>query len=598
MLGTNEQTEEKDTGPESLAAKLEEAGPAAEPDPDSIETPKPQGETDDSPRKRRAFRWVVLLLALSLAGAGYAFRGRLFRLVSKDAAQTSKSAERKVLYWVDPMHPAYKSDKPGTAPDCGMDLVPVYEGGAQATANFPAGTVQITADRQQLIGVQYGEAVYKPVSKTLRTVGRVAYDETKITHVHTKYEGWVEEVFVDFTGKAVEKGQKLLSVYSPELLQTQQEFLLARRGRAELSDSPFREAVYGANSLYEAARKRLELWDVTDEQIKELEHSGKPVRALLLFAPAGGVVTARNAYPRQRVTPETELYTVADLSNVWVIADVYEAEAPEVKLGQSVTVTLTYFPGRSFRGKVSYIYPQLDNSTRTLKARVEVPNPGLLLKPDMYADIEFKIDYGRHVVVPQEAVMDSGAEQQVFVAHEGGYFEPRPVTLGVKVDKDVIVLGGLKAGEIVVTSANFLIDSESKLKSATGGMGVPGGHSHGAAAPSSSQPGQQVDHSQHKAGPTKPTPDHSQHQTGGQPTPKSEDHSRHQPQAATQPQAEDHSAHSKAAAEHDHARQTGKVLYYYCPMHAEQRSDKPGECPKCKMRLIPKHATSTEGGKL
>jgi RND family efflux transporter MFP subunit len=288
--------------------------------------------------------------------------------------------------------------------------------------------------------------------------------------------------------------------------------------------------VASSESLYQAARRRLELWDVGDDQISELERSGRPQRALTLHSPAAGFVLARNAYPKQRVTPDTELYQIADLSSVWVIADIYEYEAPEVKLGQSATVTLSYLPGRGYRGKVAYIYPQLDSTTRTLKARIEVPNPGFTLKPDMYANVELKIDYGRSVVVPEDAVMDSGAEQTVFVAHDGGYFEPRRVTLGAKVDNDYIVLGGLKAGESVVTSANFLIDSESKLKSASGGMGMPGmNHGGGQAGESKigQQPFAQADQSQHRAAPLRKQTDHSQHKPLATPTPKQQDQPHH-----------------------------------------------------------------------
>ncbi|MBX3279081.1 MAG: efflux RND transporter periplasmic adaptor subunit [Acidobacteria bacterium] len=489
------------------------------------------------PRRSRRILWslIVLLIAV-LAVAGYLQRERVRRFfATRDGAQT---AGKKILYWVDPMHPAYKSDKPGTAPDCGMDLVPVYEEAVQTGVNLPPGTIQISPERQQLIGVQYGEAAQRNVSKTLRAVGRLAYDETGITHVHTKYEGWIEEVFVDFTGKLVAKGQPLVSIYSPELLQTQQEFLLARRGRIELAGSPYREASFGIGALYEAARKRLELWDLTEAQIQELERSGKPVRALPIYAPNGGFVTARNAFQRQRVTPETELYTISDLSRVWVIADIYEFEAPEIVLGQAAAVTLAYFPGRVYHGRVTYIYPQVDAATRTLKARIEIPNADFALKPDMYANVELKIDYGRHVVVPEEAVMDSGADQTVFVAREGGYFEPRRVRLGAKVDREYIVLAGLKAGERIVTSANFLIDSESRLKSAAGGMGMPGmSHDGGQNGQSKTvlepaPPPKKEDHSQHKAAPVRRVEDHSQHQSPVKPTPtptpKKPDHSHHE----------------------------------------------------------------------
>lgn len=508
-----------------------------EPRIDAAQSPAAQVENEAAVgrlRRSRRILWslIVLLIAI-LAITGYLQRERVGRFFATgDATQT---AGKKILYWIDPMHPAYKSDKPGTAPDCGMDLAPVYEETAQSGVNLPPGTIQISPERQQLIGVQYGEAAQRNVSKTLRAVGRLAYDETGITHVHTKYEGWIEEVFIDFTGKLVEKGQPLVSIYSPELLQTQQEFLLARRGRIELGGSPYREASFGIGALYEAARKRLELWDLTEAQIQELERSGKPVRALPIYAPNDGFVTARNAFQRQRVTPETELYTISDLSRVWVIADIYEFEVPEIVLGQAAAVTLTYFPGRVYHGRVTYIYPQLDAATRTLRARIEIPNADFALKPDMYANVELKIDYGRRIVVPEEAVMDSGADQTVFIAREGGYFEPRRVRLGAKVDREYIVLAGLKAGERIVTSANFLIDSESRLKSAAGGMGMPGmshdgdqnGRSKTVPQPA---PPKKEDHSQHKAAPVRRVEDHSQHQSPVKPTPtpKKTDHSHHE----------------------------------------------------------------------
>ncbi len=511
----------------------------------ATETELPSGEVEraggqiSTARKRAMSRIIVTLIIVGIAGAGYLQRERLLNLIrSRDAGQSSSPGgqARRVLYWVDPMHPAYKSDKPGKAPDCGMDLVPVYENGAgPVAADLPEGAFRISPEKQQLIGVQYGEADYKAVSKTLRAVGRMTYDETKIVRIHTKIDGWIEQVYVDFTGKLVKKGQPLISIYSPELLQTQQEFLLARRGRDELAESPFREAVNASESLFQAARKRLELWDVSEAQIDELEKSGKPTKTLTLYAPADGFVLTRNAFTKQRVTPETELYAIADLSTIWVMADVYEYEAPEIKAGQKADVTLSYYPGRVYRGKVTYIYPQLDNATRTLKARVELPNPDFTLKPDMYANVELKIDYGKRLVVPQEAVMDSGAEQLVFIAHEGGYFEPRKVTVGAKVDNTFVVLGGLKAGERVVTSANFLVDSESKLKSAAGGMGMPGMSHGGGSGQAGGQPSPQAGHSRHQpssqSSPQTKPEDHSQHQTKQAPQakPKAEDHSQHQP---------------------------------------------------------------------
>lgn len=513
MLVTDGQPEEKQTTSIALMD-----GPEQEATPVNAEAeklPKVMAKSGDSAaaqpaKKRSVFRWVVVLLIIGLIGAGYAYRTRLLRLISKDT--TAQTAEKKVQYWVDPMHPAYKSDKPGKAPDCGMDLVPVYaEEPSTVKANLPEGTIQISPEKQQLIGVQYSTVEFKAISRTLRAVGRLAWDETKIVRIHPRVEGWIEQVFVDFIGKQVRKGQPLLSIYSPELWQTQQEYLLALKGRDELADSPFREAVASSASLLAATRKRLELWDIDMAQLEHLEHTGKPFKALTLYAPSAGFVITRNAFAKQRVTPETELFAIADLSTIWVMADIYEYEAAEIKLGQPATVTLSYAPGRSYRGKVTYINPQFDNATRTLKVRVELANPGFALKPDMFVNVELGIGYGKQIVVPQEAVMDSGAEQQVFVAREGGYFEPRKVQLGAKVDNEFIVLSGLEAGERIVTSANFLIDSESKLKSAAGGMSMPG-MSHGGGqggeskAPATNPPAtgkpalpsKQEDHSQHQ----------------------------------------------------------------------------------------------------
>jgi Cu(I)/Ag(I) efflux system membrane fusion protein len=461
-------------------------------------------------KKRKRGRKVFLFfLFLGLAaGAYYYYSGGfhvafLDKLVMRDEAASSKSEavhqheaqakakpakERKILYWQDPMHPQYTSDKPGKAPDCGMDLVPVYADEGPAEEAMPEGTVKISPERQQLIGVQYGEVLYQPVSKTSRTVGRLAYDETKIAHIHSKVEGWIEKVYVDFTGELVRKNRPLLSLYSPELVSTQQEFLIALKARDYLKDSPIEGIASNALSLYESARQRLRLWDISEGQIRELEERGSPTRTLTLYSPIKGYVLTRNAFPGQRITPETELYTLADLSTVWVLADVYEYELPMIQLGQKAVMDLSYLPGKKFFGKVSYIYPELDPMTRTLKVRLEFPNPDLQLKPGMYVNVEFSMDYGTQLSVPEEAVLDSGEKQLVFVAREGGYFEPRTVQLGAKVGNLYIVESGLKAGEKIVTSGNFLIDSESRLKSAAGAMAGMGHEGHGGGIPAAQEP--------------------------------------------------------------------------------------------------------------
>lgn len=429
-------------------------------------------------RPRTILTILVALIALAAAAAAIYRRG--------PEPQAQKT--RKVLYYVDPMHPSYRSGKPGVAPDCGMQLEPVYEDAdaAAGAASFPPGTVNISPDKQQLIGIRFGEARTVALSRTIRTVGKVTYDETKIARIHAKYEGWVETIAADYVGKLVEKGQPLLEIYSPELVATQQEFLLALKARGYLGQSPVREVAAGANSLYDAARKRLELWDVTEEQIRELTRRNAPIRTLTLYAPLSGYILSRNVFPRQRITPETELYGIANLSTVWVLADFYESEAASVRTGQHARMTLSYYPGRSFHGTVTYINPQVDNTTRALKARLEFTNDfangDLALKPDMYANVEIVVDYGRQLAIPEEAVLDSGLEATVFVDRGNGYLEPRRVLLGEKVDKMYVVRQGLGEGERVVTSANFLVDSESRLKSALAGIGAGGAHQHGTAA--------------------------------------------------------------------------------------------------------------------
>jgi RND family efflux transporter MFP subunit len=351
-----------------------------------------------------------------------------------------------------------------------MDLVPVYADEPGAGTDLPPGTTHISAEKQQLIGVQYGTVESRPLTRTIRAVGRLTYDETRITHIHTKFEGWINKVYVDFTGQLIRKSQPLFTVYSPELVSTQQEYLIAKRAHKYLSDAPYAEVSEGANSLLDSARERLKLWDISDAQIAELDKTGKVQRDLTMYSPVDGFVLDRKAFENIRVTPDSDLYTVADLSTVWANAEVYEYEVPYVRLGQKAIMSLSYYPGETFAGKVSYIYPQLDTMTRTLKVRLDFPNSEFKLKPDMYADIQLQIDYGTRLVVPQEALLDSGTEQVVFVARGDGYFEPRKVEVGPKIDDSVVILSGLKAGEKIVTSGNFLVDSESRLKTAMGQM--------------------------------------------------------------------------------------------------------------------------------
>ena len=404
---------------------------------------------------------VILLIAAAFAGGlGYE------RWRARPAAPGA--AERKVLYWVDPMHPWYKSDKPGIAPDCGMKLTPVYAGD-QLPNSAAADAVAVSPEKQQMIGVEYGTAEYETAADTIRASARVTLDETRIVKVQTRLEGWIDRVFADFTGKYVQRGDALATVYSPDALATQQEYLLALRAQRTIRDGAMPAMAEGNGNLVAAARKRLELWDISSQQIDEVGRTGKPIENLTVYAPASGYVTERNAFPKQHVTSDTVLYTLADLSSVWVVADVFEYEAAGVRLGQAATFTLDYLPGRVFRGRVSYILPGVDTASRTLKARIEFANPGGQLKPDMYGQVEIRLGGALRLMAPESAVLDSGDRQVVYVDLGNGNLQPRPVRAGEHVGGKIEILEGLRAGERIVTSGNFLLDSESQLKAASGG---------------------------------------------------------------------------------------------------------------------------------
>ncbi|RMH05830.1 MAG: efflux RND transporter periplasmic adaptor subunit [Nitrospirae bacterium] len=331
---------------------------------------------------------------------------------------------------------------------------------------IPVKGVMVNPRKQQLVGVKTEPARIQQLTHTIRTVGTVEVDETKLTHVHTKLEGWVQKLYVKFTGEQVQKGQKLFEIYSPELVSTQEEYLLALKAVRTLGESEFPEIAQNARSLLEATRQRFALWDITPDHIRDLERTGKVLRTLPLHAPNSGYVLHMNVREGMHVTPALDLYTLADLSTVWVLADIYEYEVALVELGQEATVTLSYFPDQAFTGTVTYIYPVLETKTRTVKVRFELPNPDWKLKPGMFANVELHIPLGERLVVPQTAVLDSGTEQIVFVDRGQGMFEPRKVTVGVRTRDFYEILDGVKPGELVVTRGNFLVDSESNLKAA------------------------------------------------------------------------------------------------------------------------------------
>jgi len=332
-------------------------------------------------------------------------------------------------------------------------------------------TVEIPADKQQLIGVKTVQAAIRPLNRVIRTVGRIEYDERKLATANTKIEGWIEKLHVDYTGRYVKKGEPLAEIYSPELVATQQEFLnilrWAGQGQSVKDERTAMLLVKDAQAMLDAAKERLRLWDISDEQIKKIETTGKPIRTLTIYSPVSGYVLQKMAVQGMRVMPGEKLFDVVDLSSVWVVSDIYEYELPLIKVGQTARISLSYFPGKEFSTRVDYVYPALAGETRTAKVRFTIPNPDGVLKPQMFTNVEIKINLGNRLTVPAEAVIDTGVRQIVYVDKGEGYFEPREVTTGLKVDELVEVTGGIKAGEKVASSANFLIDSEAQLKGVT-----------------------------------------------------------------------------------------------------------------------------------
>jgi Cu(I)/Ag(I) efflux system membrane fusion protein len=370
----------------------------------------------------------------------------------------------EALYWKAPMDPTYVRDKPGKSP-MGMDLVPVCPGEGDAPSE---GGVTIDPALVQSMGVRTAPVERRDLTRRVRAVGRVDYDERLVEHVHTKIQGWIEKLYVEYEGEMVKLGQPLLDIYSPELVSTQEELLIAARYRKSIGGSPFADVKRGGEELFRATRRRLELWDIPDREIDQLLERGVVRKTLTLYAPAGGVVTHLLVRNGMEVGPNENLYTIADLSRVWVYADVYEYELPWIAEGQRATVELSYLPGVTLEGKVAYVYPYLDPKTRTARVRLEFDNPDLVLKPEMFANVRIEAETHEGVlVVPEEAVIRSGRRSLVVVALGKGRFEPREVTLGLDSGEGWLeVREGLREGEQAVTSGQFLIDSESNLQEA------------------------------------------------------------------------------------------------------------------------------------
>jgi Cu(I)/Ag(I) efflux system membrane fusion protein len=331
-----------------------------------------------------------------------------------------------------------------------------------------APTVEIPPDKQQLIGVRTVVAEVKPMQKIIRTVGLVEYDERRLATVNTKFEGWIEKLHVDYSGRYVRKAEPLVDIYSPELLATQQEFInlskWEKESKSVKNDTVGSMLSNDSKAIIEGARQRLRLWDISDAQIDKIEQTGKPMRTLTIYSPVNGYVVQKAALKGMRVMPGEKLFDIADLSTVWIVSDIFEYELPLIKLGEKATISLSYFPGKEFTSSIDYVYPTIAGDTRSAKVRFTIANPGNKLKPQMYTNVEVKINLGKKLIIPNDAVLDAGKRQVVYVDKGEGNFEPREVSIGIRADGMVEVTKGLKAGERVVSSANFLIDSEAKLK--------------------------------------------------------------------------------------------------------------------------------------
>jgi Cu(I)/Ag(I) efflux system membrane fusion protein len=384
-------------------------------------------------------------------------------------AEKESPKAAKILFYRNPMNPDITSPTPAKD-DMGMDYLPVFAESSDQ-GESPAGTVKIDGVTTQNIGVRTGKAVELALSHTVRAVGRVAYDEEKMVRLHPKTEGWIDKMHVDKTGQWVKQDTDLLSIYSPQLVASQQEYLLALNNLKALEKSPIEDIRRGAETLVKSSRERLKLLDFPAHQMHELDKSRQIKKSIHIHTPAEGIVMNIGAREGQYVTPATEIYMIADLRKVWVYANIYEYELPWVKEGDSVEMQLVGIPGRVYKGHLAYIYPYAESKTRTIKVRLVFENPDLLLKPNMFADLTIHAGkQAESVVIPSEAVIRSGSRNQVFVVRGPGKFEPRLVKLGLESNGKVTVLEGVKVGEEVVTSAQFLIDSESKLREATAKM--------------------------------------------------------------------------------------------------------------------------------
>lgn len=412
---------------------------------------------------RRAFRITLvaaIVLALAVAGLWWRFSKKSVAVQQQPAPSSNTT----------PMQPMPGMTEGQQAP------------ATTQQAEVPRAPIQLSPQRMQSIGLRLGQVELKPVSDEIRFYGNVQADERRIAYVQTRFAGWIRKVYVDAAGDFVRKGQPLFTIYSPDLVATEQEYLLAKQNAGALQQSSVTGVAAGATSLLESAHQRLLQWEISPQEIAKLDATGKVITNLTIHSPVSGYVTEKNALPNLYVQPETRLYTVSDLSDVWVLAQIFQNDAGKIKPGNRAEVTLDAYPDKVFRGRVEYVLPQLDMATRTLPVRLVFPNPGLALRPGMYVNVRVKLALGQQLVVPGTAVFHSGARNLVFVHRGEGNIEPREVELGSAVGDQFVIRKGVKQGEQIVASANFLIDSEAQLQAAAGAFVPPPPGAGGAAA--------------------------------------------------------------------------------------------------------------------
>ena len=414
-------------------------------------------------KMKRILTLIVIIALLAVGAIGGVFWEKSSKTVLPPVPAKEAKKERKILYYKCPMGLPDYSQQPGKA-QCGMDYIPVYEDEAESATG--PGEIYVTPEKIQRIGVKSEKVKERPLKKIIRTVATVDYDERRLFSVNTKIEGWIERLYINSTGREVIKGEPLMDIYSPDLVSTQEEYLRALETRRRLGLGALPEAIEGAESILDATKRRLRNWDISDAQIEALEKNEKPTKTLTLHSPAEGVVIEKMVVQGMKAMPGEKLLSIADLSNVWLYANIYEYEMSLVKAGQKARVTINAYPGKVFNATVSYIYPYLNSETRSAKVRLEMNNPNLMFKPGMYANVELEsVISPKAVAVPEDAVLDTGERQAVILDLGAGRFKVQEIKVGLKGEGYYHILSGLAPGWKVVTSANFLIDSESSFRS-------------------------------------------------------------------------------------------------------------------------------------